>query len=250
MPSSRDSFRRNRVAPVGTYRITPRRNPGQTGLFLQLRVRSLSARQGEDAVAMLGKAGEQGSAATGFVVCVVETGRHCGAEQSKCAAGKQTRALPNASGDVVLEQHASGEVVAQSDRIGCAVFAKQKSLDGIAEVEMKHFVAGKAVERRKSAGSEHVEDGGGCEAVAAVRVGQNGLREGESRPIRFDEIAAFDRMRAEMKKFDDFFWSEHDEGTIEAAREKRKAFGVAENYRRATGRGSRYNEVRNLSWFL
>lgn len=174
-------------------------------MFKELKGQGQSTREGKDAVAVLRKAGEKRGAATGFVVGIVEAGRHRGPEERGRSARKQARALPDTARDGVLKQHAGGEIVAQRDGARSAVVAKQECLDGITHIEVEHFIARKAMERGKRFMSKHIEDSRGGETVAGICVRQNRQGKLDLRAVGFNEVAAFNGVRAKVEKRDDLF---------------------------------------------
>lgn len=163
---------------------------------------------------MLRKIGKQRFPDAGFVVGVIETGRHRCPEKSESAAGKQPRALPDSSRDDVLQEHAGGDVVAENDRMRRSVLAQKKRFHRIAHIEVKHFVAGKFVESRESLRREQIKDGGCKKALACIGRSKRGAGKTERGAIRFDEITALDRMRAQAENFPDLFGGERHAATI------------------------------------
>jgi hypothetical protein len=129
MPSDRDSFRRNRVAPVGPFRIAPlrvaskfpRAKRAHNTLFLwEITGRELGykvpvtyavsrriglavlARQQRNQRRILGARRAQRFAASIFVVGQIEPRRHRRPQQREFSARREPRSLPRPAGHSVL----------------------------------------------------------------------------------------------------------------------------------------------------
>lgn len=171
----------------------------------------MSAGERKDSFSVLGELSEQVLAPAGFVVGVIEPGRHCRTQQGKGAPGGEARALPHPSRNNVLQQHARGDVVAKRDSLRRPVGTEEKCLHGISKIEVEHLIAGKPVHGGKGFGSEEIKNGGGGEPFAGVAGRERGEGKSEFGAVGLDEKAAFDGMGAKTKKFADFFGREHDE---------------------------------------